>query len=219
MALFAGEAELQAKRRTLTVLLDQARRVYDASRELNMALAAAKAGNREEVLAALERAKKAEEDVETYRRMLSRELASMGVLILNREDFMRTINLVEELAGYITGIIFRLAHLKKATLSNASLIESLESLLNAVNEFLKGLYELAKVLTVSPQRALQLGGALKETEGKVDESYRDLLVKIIYSNLDVPSLLLLKDVADILEETGDRCLEAIDNMTILSLGL
>ncbi|MER3601881.1 MAG: hypothetical protein C4339_04080 [Nitrososphaerota archaeon] len=219
MAVYAGEAELQAKRRTLTVLLDQARRVYDASRELNLALEAAKAGNREDILAALERAKKAEEDVETYRRMLARELASMGVLILNREDFMRTTNLIEELAGYITGIIFRLAHLKKATLSNQALLASLEALLNAVNEFLKGLYELTKALTISPQKALQLGGTLKETEGKVDESYRELLVKIINSNLDVPSLILLKDIADILEETGDRCLEAMDNMTVLSLGL
>ena len=105
--MFSGEAEIQARRKTLAVLQDEVRRVLDASRELVQLYTALSKNDAAGVQASLERIRKAEEDTEQLRRMLTRELAEIGTMIINREDFLGTAYNVEEMAGYTAGVAFK----------------------------------------------------------------------------------------------------------------
>ena len=94
--MFSGEAEIQARRKTLAVLQDEVRRVLDTSRELVQLFVALSKNDNPAVQASLEKIRKAEEDTEQLRRMLTRELAEIGTMMINREDFLRTAYNIEE---------------------------------------------------------------------------------------------------------------------------
>ena len=57
---------------------------------------------------ALEQISTIEEEVENLRRKITREVADVGGLIMNRENLLNTAYTMDEIAGYITGISFKL---------------------------------------------------------------------------------------------------------------
>jgi len=83
------ENEIQARRRTVVVLQDEMRRVLDATRVLLDEYASLTKGDKMQVASALEKVKKAEEDVVMLRSALIRELSQVGTLLVNREDMLR----------------------------------------------------------------------------------------------------------------------------------
>ncbi|MCL5068721.1 MAG: DUF47 domain-containing protein, partial [Thaumarchaeota archaeon] len=110
--MFSGEAEIQARRKTLAVLQDEVRRVLDSSRELVQLYVAMSKNDSAGINTSLEKIRKAEEDAEQLRRMLTRELAEIGTMMINREDFLRTAYNVEEISGFIAGVAYKLSTLK-----------------------------------------------------------------------------------------------------------
>jgi uncharacterized protein Yka (UPF0111/DUF47 family) len=216
--MFAGEAEIQAKRRTLAVLIDEMRRVSDAARDLGVSFQSLISGEREDLLICLERVKKAEEDVESFRRMLARELAELGSLIMNREDLLRTAYLIEDLAGYVNGIVFRLTQISGKPLQKQGLEKDFRELTDLIIDILLKLNETVRSLSLTPNQTLELANTVQKLEKVSDDKYRQTITKLLSSDLSIKEILLLKDVADILEETGDKALEAADTVTILALG-
>jgi len=65
------------------------RRVLDASRVLLEEFNGLAKGDKNQVSAAIERVRRAEEDVMTLRTALIRELSQVGTLLVNREDLLR----------------------------------------------------------------------------------------------------------------------------------
>jgi len=51
----------------------------------------------------------------------------------------------------------------------------------------------------------------------VDDLYRELEVKIVNSNMDIPAMLLLRDVAQMMEDAADKAEDASDTARILAL--
>jgi hypothetical protein len=62
--MYSGEAEIQARRRTLAVLQDEVRRVLDATRDLAQAYNSLVTNDQEGLKSAIERVRKAEDDTE-----------------------------------------------------------------------------------------------------------------------------------------------------------
>ena len=55
------------------------------------------------------------------RRKITRDVADVGGLIMNRENLLNTAYTMDEIAGYITGIYFKLSNVKVSTLKNENL--------------------------------------------------------------------------------------------------
>jgi uncharacterized protein Yka (UPF0111/DUF47 family) len=53
-------------------------------------------------------------------------------------------------------------------------------------------------------------------ERNVDTIYRDLEIKLLSSKMDFPSLILLRDVIQLLEDSADKAEDAADAARILS---
>ena len=98
--MFSGESESQARRRTLSVLLDESRKVLEASRELSSVFEAVVKNDPKSIESSINKIGEAEDEVEGYRRALTRELAEVGSLLMNREDLLKTAYEIEEIAGY-----------------------------------------------------------------------------------------------------------------------
>lgn len=218
-ALFSGEAEIQARRKTLAVLQDEVRRVLDASRELVQLYIALSKSDASGCQSSLEKIRKAEEDTEQLRRMLTRELAEIGTMIINREDFLRTAYNVEEMSGYIAGVAFKLSQIKFTTVKRAGIVEELRDLIDMSVESVQRLNEVVRALAINPIHAIDLSNSVQKLERQVDDKYRTLTSKIMSDVDSVKELLLLKDIVQGIEDLVDNCLSATDSITILALGL
>jgi uncharacterized protein len=235
--LFSGEAEIQARRKTLAVLQDEVRRVLDSARDLGQLFSFLAKADQASVASTLEKIRKAEEDAEQLRRMLTRELAEIGTMMINREDFLRTAYNVEEMSGYIAGVAFKLSQVKfgaiggskaasasssKAGSAASSIVEGLRELIDMSVESVQRLNEVVRALAINPIHAIDLSNSVQKLERQVDEKYRMLTVKVLNEMAEkspIKEVLLLKDAIEGIEDLVDNCLEATDSITILALGL
>jgi uncharacterized protein Yka (UPF0111/DUF47 family) len=110
--MYSGELELQAKRKALAVLHDEINRILNSARELSTLFACIIKGDEKDVQLCLKRMTSAEVDIEDLRRKITREVAEIGSLMVSREDVLRTAYIVDDIAGFITGVAFRLSNIK-----------------------------------------------------------------------------------------------------------
>ncbi len=217
--MYSGEAEIQARRRTLAVLQDEVRRVLDATRDLAQAYNALVNDDQEGLQSAIERIRKAEDDTESLRRTLTRELAEIGTMMMNREDLLRSAYDVEEIAGYISGIAFRFTQLSVDVLKQNSLDTDCKDLVDAAIQSVQQLNQVVHALSVNPMSAIDSASQLQKTEKDIDNKYRMLVSKIFEEVDSVKDMVVFKDIVEGIEDLADHCLAAADSMTIVALGL
>ena len=217
--MFAGDTEVQVKRKTLTVLQDEIRRVFDGARELSSVYEALTKGDKDGVVMTLERIRKTEEDVDTLQRMLIREVAEMGQLIMNKEDLLRSAYNIHEISGHMGAIAFRLSNVKVSSLKPNKLSDDLRDILDLMVEIVQRLNNMVMSLTMNPAHSVDIASSIENLEREIDAKYRQTVVRIVNEVSSVKDLIMLKDVVDSIERVSDKCLSAADSMTILALGL
>src|SRR5918996_352120 len=110
--MYSGELEVQAKRKALAVLHNEINRILNSARDLSALTASIVRSDDKDVHTCIERMRNAEEEVENLRRRVTREVAEIGSLMVYREDVLRTAYIMDDIAGYISGVAFRLANMK-----------------------------------------------------------------------------------------------------------
>lgn len=216
--MFTGESEVQARRKTLSVLQDETRRVLDSVRDLSAAYTLLLTGKKTELQSTFAKIRKAEDDAEGYRRALTRELAEVGTLMMNREDILRAAYSVEEMAGFVSGIAFRLSFIKPEVLKRGKLVDDLKSLIEMAVESVQRLSEMVRALSINPASALETANHIQKLERQIDDEYRTIIVGLM--KLDsIKDVMILKDIVERVEGLSDLCLTASDSITIVALGL
>jgi uncharacterized protein Yka (UPF0111/DUF47 family) len=163
--------------------------------------------------------KNAEEEVENLCRKITREVAEIGSLMANREDILRTAYIIDDIAGFISGVAFRLANMKSTTLKKASFDEDMKQLIGMVVDTIFKLNEMGRALSINPANAIDLAQHVQTLERQVDAKYRAVIVKILNEIPSIKELLLLKDAVEGIEGMLDKCQEASDSFTILALSM
>jgi hypothetical protein len=213
------ESEVQARRRTVVVLQDEMRRVLDAARVLLDEYNALQKGDKLGVGAALEKVKKAEEDVVMLRGALIRELSQVGTLLVNREDLLRAAFAVENIFGHVNGIAFKMSQLPRATAKDKKNKESVEALLGLLIDAISKLNECIRGLSINPDQSIQLAAQIQLIESGIDSRYREAVATTLKFASGVKELIIVKDVLQSLEDCADATLSAANAGTILALGL
>jgi len=217
--MYSGELEVQAKRKALAVLQDEISKILNSSRELSALTTSLVKGDDKDMQVCLERMRNAEEEVENLRRNITREVAEIGGLMAHREDILRTAYLVDDIAGYINGIAFRIANMKGTTLKKAQCDADLEHLVGMVVDAIFKLNEMGRALSINPATTIELGQEVQRIERQVDAKYRAMIIKALGNIPDTKDLLLFKDAVEGIEGVVDKCQEAADSFTILALGM
>jgi predicted phosphate transport protein (TIGR00153 family) len=217
--MYSGELEVQAKRKAIAVLQDEINRILNAARELatlpELLMKKDKAG----VKAVNEQISNIEEEVENLRRKITREVADVGGLIMNRENLLNTAYTMDEIAGYITGIAFKLSNIKPMTLKNAKLDGDITELIElAVDEVYK-LNEIVRGLNTNAANAIELAQETQKIEREIDKKYRMAVVKALDEITNTKELMLVKDVIQGIEEMSDKCQQVSDSFILLALSL
>jgi len=217
--MFSSSSELQARRKTLSILQDEAKRVLEAARELSETFPAILENDQQTLNKYAESIMKAEDDVENLRRMLTRELAELGPMVINREDVLRAAYDIEEIASYISSAAFRLAGFKLTDFKKTSLLKDVTSVIDLAVEMVYRLNEVVRALTINPSLAIDLTNSIQKIERQVDDQYRALTLKLLSELDSFKEVLVLKDIIERIENMADQCLKAADSVTIIALSL
>jgi uncharacterized protein Yka (UPF0111/DUF47 family) len=218
--MYRGELEVQAKRKALAILQDEITRILNSSRDLStLTISLIKGGDDKEIHQCLEHMRNTEEEVENLCRKITREVAEIGSLMANREDILRTAYIIDDIAGYISGVAFRLANIKPTTLRKASFDEDLKQLVGMVVDTIFKLNEMGRALSINPANAIDLAQNVQTLERGVDAKHRAMIVKVLNEIPSTKELLLLKDAIEGIEGMVDKCQEASDSFTILALSM
>jgi len=212
-----AETEERVKRRALSVCQDHLRKVLDLTRKVPQMMDCFLRNEKEKARQLFTEIRSGEEDVDKARRLVSQELAEIGAILFSREDFLRFTNLTSEIADFSEGIAFRLVEIMEHNWNvPVDIKKGLLKLSEAVLEAVLRLRETAMVLSYGSVKAMEKARDVEVAERAVDELYRELEIKLLNSKLDFPTLILLRDVLQLLEDSADKAEDAADAARILS---
>ncbi len=217
--MYSGELEVQAKRKAIAVLQDEINRILNASRSLATLPELMTKKNKSEIKHTIEQIVNIEDEVESLRRKITRDVADVGGLIMNRENLLNTAYTMDEIAGYITGIAFKLSNIKPVTLKTAKLDEDITELIELVVDQVYKLNEIIRSLNSDSSKSIDLAQETQKIEREIDTKYRQITIKILTEITNTKELLLIKDVVEGIEEMADKCQEVSDSFILLALSI
>jgi len=217
--MYSGELEVQAKRKAIAVLQDEINRILNAGRVLSALPRMLVNKDTAGVKDALDQISSIEEEVENLRRKITRDVSDVGGLIINRENLLNTAYTMDEIAGYITGISFKLSNLKIKTLKTKNLEKELTELIELVVDEIYKLSEIIRSLNTDSAKSIELAQETQKIERNIDIKYRKMTIIALNEITTTKELLLIKDVIEGIEEMADKCQEVSDSFILLALSL
>ena len=217
--MYSGELEVQAKRKAIAVLQDEINRILNAARELSSLPELLVKKNKTDVKAKLEQISSLEDEVENLRRKITRDVADVGGLIMNRENILNTAYTMDEIAGYITGIAFKLSNIKVKTLTTGDFQAELTELIELVVDQIYKLNEIIRSLNTDSGKSVEFAQETQKIEREIDIKYRNMSIKALDTISNTKELLLMKDIIEGIEEMADKCQEVSDSFILLALSI
>jgi len=214
------EAAEQVRRRLLEISQDHLRRAIDSMRELCMMIAAYRRGDENEVIQRYQAIAKLGEEATEIKRAILREIADVGMILLSREDFIRLASEVNTITDYCVGASYRLVEVvNRRWKVNEGVMEDLEKLAEASLDCVLRLRDVLLSLSYGGARTLELAKNVEAAERVVDNIYRKTELRIISSNMKLPIILIVRDIATFLEEIADKSEDVNEIIRMLAISL
>jgi predicted phosphate transport protein (TIGR00153 family) len=160
------------------------------------------------------------DEVDDSKRAVAQELVEIGTILISREDFLRFTDVTSEIADFCKGIAFRIFQmLERGWNVPSNLKKDIIDLAGAVSDTASMLRDTFLMLNYGSPKVLEKAKDVEVAERKVDDKYRDLEITILESKLDIHTLLLMRDVIQLLEDTADKIEDASDAARILAFAL
>ena len=214
------EAEHRAKRRALRLCQDHLRKVMNVYRKA-MQLIDAFADEDHDLMDGLyKEVLELSSEVDDSKRMVVQELVEIGAILLNREDFLRFTDLISEISDFCKGIAFRVVQLSIRGWSvPEDLKKEVSNLANAVFDTFAKLRDAFLMLNYGSPKVLEKAKDVEVGERKVDNMYRELEMGVLSSDMRIPTLLLIRDIIQLLEDTADKIEDATDAVRMLAFAI
>ncbi|HXZ98473.1 MAG TPA: DUF47 family protein [Candidatus Acidoferrum sp.] len=215
---FPIETEATIKRRILDVCQNQARTIVDIVRELALMVDSVVEKKSKATKVHYEGILKLISDNDKLRTTLLEEVASVGSLLISREDFLRLMFRMTTIADYAEALAFRLMG---ATDRNWKLekkyIQSLSEVLSLVLSEVTRMRETLHSLGFDPDKAVELARSVEELERKIDVNSRNLDFEILSGKLSLQEVFLLRDMVERAERIADLGVEVVDLIRVIAL--
>jgi uncharacterized protein Yka (UPF0111/DUF47 family) len=215
---FPIQTEATIKRRILEVCQGQARTIVDIVRELVLMVDSVAERKPKATKTHYEAILKLIADNDKLRTTLLEEVASVGSLLVSREDFLRLMFRMTAIADYAEALAFRLMG---ATERNWKLdkkyIQGLSEVLSLVLSEVTRMKETLHSLGFDPDKAVELARSVEELERKIDVDSRNLDFEILSGKLSMPEVFLLRDIVERAERIADLGVEVVDLIRVIAL--
>jgi len=215
---FPIETEANIRRRMLELCQAHARNVVEITRQLvvlldNLADKKPKLAkeNYDNILKILQ------ENEKNKATFLS-EVASVGSLLISREDFLRLLFRLGEVAEYCEAMGYRLMGVVdlKWKLDNKRL-EEISHLMSSVLKEISKVRETLHSLSFDAEKAVETAKAVEDVERQVDAESRQLDLDLISSKMPLQTLLFFRDLVDRAERIADIGVDVVDHIRVLAL--
>jgi uncharacterized protein Yka (UPF0111/DUF47 family) len=215
---FPIETEATIKRRILEVCQSQARTIVDIVRELALMVDSAAEKKPRATKTHYEGMLKLIADNDKLRTTLLEEVASVGSLLLSREDFMRLMFRMTRIADYAEALGFRLmGAIDRNWKIEKKHIQSLSEILSLVLSEVTRMKETLHSLGFDPDKAVELSRSVEELERKIDVNSRNLDFEILSGKLSLQEVFLLRDIVERAERIADLGVEVVDLIRVIAL--
>ena len=214
------EAEHRAKRRALRLCQEHLRKVMDVYRKATQLMSAFAEEDRDLLEALYKEVQELSDEVDDSKRAVAQELVEIGAILLNREDFLRFTDVTSEIADFCKGIAFRVSQLAERGWNvPLNLWKETSNLASAVFDAFAKLRDTFLMLNYGSPRVLEKAKDVEVAERNVDNMYRQLEINILSSDMNVPTLLLMRDIIQLLEDAADKIEDATDAARILAFAI
>jgi uncharacterized protein Yka (UPF0111/DUF47 family) len=215
---FPIQTEATIKRRILEVCQGQARTIVDIVRELALMVDSVSERKPKVTKTHYETILKLIADNDKLRTTLLEEVASVGSLLVSREDFLKLMFRMTAIADYAEALAFRLMGATERNWKlEKKLIQALSGALSLVLSEVTRMKETLHSLGFDPDKAVELARSVEDLERKIDVDLRNLDFEIVSSKLSLQEVFLLRDMAERAERIADLGVEVVDLIRVIAL--
>lgn len=212
-----GWFEKRLKSKSLELARREVVAAFGTVKELRETVKAASKGDQSAAESSIKRLFSLEKDVDNLRRELFVELAKVSLEHADREDIMHLMKRIDDLADNVKDAARSIELLENAEVPKAvwnSFVKMSTDLVECADTLRASISELDNNIAKAEKAAEQV----EVMESRLDEEYQETRFLFIkYSkNLDPAILLILKDLADFIEQAADTCADTADYVRVLA---
>lgn len=210
--------EKRRKNKVLDIAYRQMTLALDTVNDLERAIKAVFTGDKEGAKITIERLFLVEEEIDDLRRSVFEELTKGILPSRDREDIMHLVKRLDVMADFVKdsarSILIILSH------------DVPEDIWREFSEMAAGLVRCAatlkeslKILTENPAEARKISLKVEEEENKVDKQHLEIKSLLLKhgEKLNPVTLMILKDLADYMEDAADSCADVGDYIRVLTV--
>lgn len=210
--------EKRRKTKVLEIAHRQMTVALDTVNDLERALKAALAGDKETAKTTIERLFVVEEEIDGLRRTVFEELTRGNLSPKDREDIMNLVKNLDGMADRVKDSARDVLVLLDADIPK-EVWKAFTDMSSAVVRTAAMLRESLRSLGEDNSRARAMSEKVEEEENKVDKKHletKSLLLRY-GEEINPAALLILKDLLDSMEEAADRCADTGDYIRVLTV--
>lgn len=146
------------------------------------------------------------------------EVASVGSLLISREDFLRLLFRLGEVAAYSEAMGYRLMGVVDLKWKlDSKRLEEVSHLMGSVLKEISKVRETLHSLSFDAEKAVETAKAVEDLERQIDAESRQLDLDLISSKMPLQNLLFLRDLVDRAEKIADIGVDVVDHIRVLAL--
>jgi uncharacterized protein Yka (UPF0111/DUF47 family) len=215
---FPIETEANIRRRMLDLCQVHARNIVEITRQLALLLdniADNKPKLAQENYANI--LKTIEENDKNKATFLS-EVASVGSLLISREDFLRLLFRLGEIAEYCEAMGFRLMGIVDLKWKlDTKKLQTVSHLMGSVLKEISKVRETLHSLSFDADKAIDTARAVEDLERQIDAESRKLDMDLLSSKMPLQMLLFFRDLVERAEKIADIGVDVVDHIRVLAL--
>lgn len=177
-------------------------------------------GNDSELKQLYDEIKNAKENVENMKEDVLTYLARLGNILFTSNLYRDLFLGITRAAQIAEGIAYRVYLLTSNTgkIDNESIMKYLTEMTNKIRSEYAILENAAEILTTNPKKSYEITQNVSSIEDEIDTLYRKLAY-MLYRELkqDLVTLMLMRDIIDMIEELADTLRDAAEDIKFLAL--
>ncbi len=168
----------------------------------------------------MEELNKSKESIEIIHRDLLTYISRVSPSLSHREDWLRASYKVRNSVDKLSGVISRLEFLvSRGWAMTPPVKEGIKYLAESVTEMMTMFRKLVNVSLMSPDDALNMCTEVFSKEAEVDSKFRSATFSILSANLSPNTIILLLNIAEMLEDVSDTLTSATEDLYIILLSM
>ncbi|RLE79324.1 MAG: hypothetical protein DRJ51_07975 [Thermoprotei archaeon] len=223
MAFHGNEVPIQAsvaQKKIVEMLMKEGTLIVEMMKEILKSTSYLDTLTREEFQRNLNEIKQLKAEAELVKREFLEYISKVSPTLLYRDEWIRLFSKMTSITDKIVGIAYRFEQILNHRTEIPRDVTSLFSKFSEeVINILVSIKEALNFMLINVTRALKACDLIEEKEKEIDNIYRGICFTLLEKDLPLREMLLLKEVAEMLETIADTAEYASDDLRIILLNM